>query len=115
MKLVVNAVKAAALATVTWGQAHAGMPVVAPSNGVQSNSGDYIGLAKAYFGQAASLIALVIVSAMLIRVVNNMLTTYATISDGKGTWADLVKHGLAGAVLAAVAIFLATQVASIFS
>lgn len=115
MKSVVNAVKGVALSVVVWGQAHAGLPVVTPAQGTQANSGDYLNVAKAYFAAGLVLVGLVLVSWALIRVVSNMLATYAEISDGKGTWADLIKHAIAGAVLATVAIFLVNQMASLFS
>lgn len=115
MKSAVNVVKAAALSAVVWGQAYAGMPVVAPAQGTQANSGDYLGVAKAYIAAGLMLVGLVLVAWGLVRVVSNLMSTYAEISDGKGTWADLVKHGIAGAVLATVAIFLVNQMNSLFS
>ena len=90
-------------------RALAQLPEVSTPDGIDEDSGDYIGVFQAYALQIVVLGGLLVAVAALFIVAKNMLSKYSEIATGRATWGELGMHAAAGVVLLVIVIFLMTQ------
>ena len=105
--------RAAAVVAVASSRALAQLPDVATPDGIDEDSGDYIGVFQAYALQIVVLGGLLVAVAALFIVAKNMLSKYSEIATGRASWGELGMHAAAGVVLLVIVIFLMTQASGV--
>ena len=105
--------RAAAVVAFASSRALAQLPDVATPDGIDEDSGDYIGVFQAYALQIVVLGGLLVAVAALFIVAKNMLSKYSEIATGRASWGELGMHAAAGVVLLVIVIFLMTQASGV--
>ena len=105
--------RAAGLAALAASRAVAQLPEVSTPDGIDEDSGDYIGVFQAYALQIVVLGGLLVAVAALFIVAKNMLSKYSEIATGRASWGELGMHAAAGVVLLVIVIFLMTQASGV--
>lgn len=86
----------------------------APASDSDSGKKGFTGKATDYIMDGVTLLLLLMGTYALIRVAQNIMTTYGEISDGKATYRELGGSLVVGLVILSLVIYLLVEAAAIF-